>query len=135
MWKLEPDFVTSGKSIAGGVPFGAWGMTDAIAELLTQIKGPDGERVQSYCHWRYVIWATRCLLLPQRRRCSKFLLPEAYAHTQPIGICGWQKACALEWHAPDFLGTFIILLVVPAIRFRPHRFGTRPKHGLAAMIC
>jgi glutamate-1-semialdehyde 2,1-aminomutase len=28
MWGLNPDFVTSGKSIAGGVPFGAWGMTE-----------------------------------------------------------------------------------------------------------
>ena len=26
-WGLDPDFVTAGKSIAGGVPFGAWGMT------------------------------------------------------------------------------------------------------------
>src|SRR5215203_5581281 len=43
-WGLEPDVVVSGKSIAGGLPFGAWGMTDEIAELLIQRKGPDGER-------------------------------------------------------------------------------------------
>ncbi len=28
LWGLDPDLVTIGKSIAGGVPFGAWGMTD-----------------------------------------------------------------------------------------------------------
>ena len=44
LWGLEPDFLVAGKSIAGGLPFGAWGMTDAIAELLDQRKGPDGER-------------------------------------------------------------------------------------------
>src|SRR3954462_12086052 len=43
-WKLSPDVVTSGKSIAGGVPFSAYGMTDAVAETLHQGKGPDGER-------------------------------------------------------------------------------------------
>ncbi len=45
-WGLEPDLVTIGKSIAGGVPFGAWGMTDAIADLLRQEKGPEGERAE-----------------------------------------------------------------------------------------
>ena len=43
-WGLDPDFVTCGKSIAGGVPFGAWGMTEEIAAVLTQAKGDDGER-------------------------------------------------------------------------------------------
>lgn len=41
-WGLQPDLLTCGKSIAGGVPFGAWGMTDAIADVLTQVKGPEG---------------------------------------------------------------------------------------------
>jgi glutamate-1-semialdehyde aminotransferase len=27
-WGLEPDLLTAGKSIAAGVPFGAWGMTE-----------------------------------------------------------------------------------------------------------
>ncbi|HEX2234919.1 MAG TPA: transaminase, partial [Actinomycetota bacterium] len=33
-WGLEPDFLTLGKSIAAGVPLGAYGMTDAIAGLI-----------------------------------------------------------------------------------------------------
>ena len=40
----SPTSSTTGKSIAGGLPFGAWGMTEEIAELLVQRKGPDGER-------------------------------------------------------------------------------------------
>ena len=31
MWSLQPDIVSIGKSIAGGVPLGAYGMTDEVA--------------------------------------------------------------------------------------------------------
>ena len=33
-WGLEPDLLTVGKSIAGGVPLGAYGMTDDVAATL-----------------------------------------------------------------------------------------------------
>ena len=33
-WELEPDLVTMGKSIGGGVAIGAYGMTDGIAAVL-----------------------------------------------------------------------------------------------------
>ena len=33
-WGLEPDMVTLGKSIGGGVPIGAYGMTEDVAEAL-----------------------------------------------------------------------------------------------------
>jgi glutamate-1-semialdehyde 2,1-aminomutase len=33
-WGLQPDLMTLGKSIAGGVPLGAYGMTDEVAEVL-----------------------------------------------------------------------------------------------------
>ncbi len=39
MWSLQPDVVTIGKSIAGGVPLGAYGMTEAVADILQR---PDG---------------------------------------------------------------------------------------------
>lgn len=32
-WGLSPDIVTAGKSIAGGIPMGAYGMTEELAEL------------------------------------------------------------------------------------------------------
>jgi glutamate-1-semialdehyde 2,1-aminomutase len=34
-WNLEPDFLTLGKSIAAGVPLGAYGMTEAMASIIT----------------------------------------------------------------------------------------------------
>ena len=39
MWALEPDMVTIGKSIAAGIPLGAYGMTEAVADVLQR---PDG---------------------------------------------------------------------------------------------
>src|SRR5262249_39703300 len=33
-WGLEPDIVTLGKSIAGGIPIGAYGLTDELAERV-----------------------------------------------------------------------------------------------------
>lgn len=49
-WGLVPDIVTLGKSIGGGVPVGAYGMTNAIADVLHQpelpnslLGGPQGE--------------------------------------------------------------------------------------------
>jgi glutamate-1-semialdehyde aminotransferase len=39
-WKLEPDIVTLGKSLGGGIPVGAYGMTAAIADLLSPSRRP-----------------------------------------------------------------------------------------------
>jgi glutamate-1-semialdehyde 2,1-aminomutase len=33
-WALQPDIVTLGKSIAGGIPIGTYGMTSELAEVL-----------------------------------------------------------------------------------------------------
>ncbi len=38
-WALEPDLLTVGKSIAGGVPLGAYGMTDDVAQVLRPPTG------------------------------------------------------------------------------------------------
>jgi glutamate-1-semialdehyde 2,1-aminomutase len=44
-WGLQPDIVTIGKSIAGGVPIGAYGVS---AEIDVQIQGdPDGDYVDT----------------------------------------------------------------------------------------
>jgi glutamate-1-semialdehyde 2,1-aminomutase len=34
-WGLEPDIVTIGKAIAGGIPAGAYGMSVPLAERIT----------------------------------------------------------------------------------------------------
>jgi glutamate-1-semialdehyde 2,1-aminomutase len=40
-WDLRPDMVTIGKSIAGGVPIGAYGLTEALAERVLTTPGAD----------------------------------------------------------------------------------------------
>jgi glutamate-1-semialdehyde aminotransferase len=103
LWKLEPDFVTAGKSIAGGVPFGAWGMTDALADLLVQIKGPDGERSDLVAIGG-TLFGNALSLAAARATMLEILTPEAYAHTQRLGSrlaegmrAGVARA-GLPWH-------------------------------------
>jgi glutamate-1-semialdehyde 2,1-aminomutase len=102
-WGLEPDFVSAGKSLAGGVPFGAWGMTDALAELLTQVKGPDGER-SDLAAIGGTLFGNALSLAAAKATMLEILTPEAYAHTQRLGTrlaegmrLSVQRA-GLPWH-------------------------------------
>ncbi len=103
LWGLEPDFVSAGKSIAGGVPFGAWGMTDALAELLMQLKGPDGERSDLVAIGG-TLFGNALSLAAAKAAMLEILTPEAYAHTQRLGTrlaegmrAGVERA-GLPWH-------------------------------------
>jgi glutamate-1-semialdehyde 2,1-aminomutase len=102
-WSLEPDLVTAGKSIAGGLPFGAWGMTDEIADVLVQRKGPDGER-SNLVATGGTIFGNALALAAARAVMTEILVPEAYAHTQRLGerLAGGMRASVeahgLPWH-------------------------------------
>ncbi|MBW2541588.1 MAG: aminotransferase class III-fold pyridoxal phosphate-dependent enzyme [Deltaproteobacteria bacterium] len=102
-WGLTPDLVTLGKSIAGGVPFGAWGMTDAIAEVLNQEKGADGERLQLVATGG-TLFGNALSMAAARATMFEILTPEAYANTQRLGEClatGMRAAVervGLPWH-------------------------------------
>ena len=104
-WGLRPDLVTMGKSIAGGVPFGAWGMTDAIAEVLEQRKGSDGERSDLVATGG-TIFGNALALAAAKAVMTEVLTPEAYAHTQRLGARladGMRASVArhgLPWHVP-----------------------------------
>jgi glutamate-1-semialdehyde 2,1-aminomutase len=83
-WGLDPDFVTCGKSIAGGVPFGAWGMTDEIATVLIQAKGADGERFDLVAIGG-TLFGNALSLAAARATMLEILTPAAYASTQRLG--------------------------------------------------
>jgi glutamate-1-semialdehyde 2,1-aminomutase len=83
-WGLQPDVLTVGKSIAGGLPFGAWGMTDAIAAVLEQHKGADGER-SNLVATGGTIFGNALALAAARAVMTEILTPDAYAHTQRLG--------------------------------------------------
>jgi glutamate-1-semialdehyde 2,1-aminomutase len=102
-WGLQPDIVTAGKSIAGGLAFGAWGMTDEIAEVLVQRKGPDGER-SNLVATGGTIFGNALAMAAARAVLTEILTPEAYAHTQRLGarLAGGMRvsveAHGLPWH-------------------------------------
>jgi glutamate-1-semialdehyde 2,1-aminomutase len=83
-WSLDPDFVTAGKSIAAGVPFGAWGMRDETAAFLTQFKGPDGERFDMVAIGG-TLFGNALSMAAARATMLEMLTPDAYAHTQRLG--------------------------------------------------
>ncbi len=102
-WGLDPDLVTCGKSVAGGVPFGAWGMSDEIAEVLHQTKGPDGERANLVAIGG-ALFANALSMAAARAILTEVLTPAAYASTRRLGgrlAAGMQAAVAaagLPWH-------------------------------------
>jgi len=102
-WSLEPDFVTAGKSLAGGVPFGAWGMTEIIARHLNQEKGPDGER-EKLVAIGGTLFGNALSMAAARATMLEVLTPEAYANTQTLGARladGMRTAverAGLPWH-------------------------------------
>jgi glutamate-1-semialdehyde 2,1-aminomutase len=102
-WSLEPDIVTVGKSIAGGLPFGAWGMTEEVAAVLEQAKGPDGERFHLVATGG-TIFGNALAMAAARAVMTEILVPEAYAHTHRLGarLAGGMRADVerheLPWH-------------------------------------
>ena len=83
-WGLEPDVITVGKSIAAGVPTAAYGMTDAVADVLQAARRPRQttsrrSRRAARCS------ATRSSMAAARATLSEVLTADAYAHTQRLG--------------------------------------------------
>jgi glutamate-1-semialdehyde 2,1-aminomutase len=103
MWGLQPDLVTSGKSIAGGVPFGAWGATEEVAGLLEQDKGAEGEHHGTVATGG-TLFGNALSLAAARATMLEILTPEAYAHTQRLGarLAAGMRASVdrvgLPWH-------------------------------------
>ena len=80
MWDLEPDVVTIGKSIAGGVPLGAYGMTEDVAEPLHS-EGFHGGEVGT----GGTLFGNPLSMAAARATLGEVLTPEAYAHTHVLG--------------------------------------------------
>jgi glutamate-1-semialdehyde 2,1-aminomutase len=102
-WDLQPDLVTSGKSVAGGVPFGTWGATHDVAEAVEQAKGADGERADMVATGG-TLFANPLSLAAARATMLEILTPQAYEHTQRLGArladgmrASVEKA-GLPWH-------------------------------------
>ena len=82
-WGLEPDVLTIGKSIASGVPTGAYGMTEEVAAVLDRPGGRDDEKPTVATGG--TLFGNPLSMAAARATLSEVLTPDAYAHTQRLG--------------------------------------------------
>jgi glutamate-1-semialdehyde 2,1-aminomutase len=83
IWSLQPDIVTIGKSIAGGVPLGAYGMTAEVADVLQRPGGRDDPK--PLVATGGTLFGNPLSMAAARATMSEVLVPEAYAQSQTMG--------------------------------------------------
>jgi glutamate-1-semialdehyde 2,1-aminomutase len=83
MWNLEPDIVTIGKSIASGVPLGAYGMTEAVADVLQRPGGSGDEK--GVVATGGTLFGNPLSMAAARATMSEVLVEDAYTHTHALG--------------------------------------------------
>jgi len=84
-WSLDPDFVVAGKSIAGGVPLGTYGMREEISELLEQEKSPEGER-HDLVATGGTLFGNALQMAAARATLGEILTDDAYERTAALGL-------------------------------------------------
>ena len=99
MWNLEPDMVTIGKAIAGGIPLGAYGVTAELGDELSA-----GRHVAT----GGTLFGNALSAAAAHAALTEVLRPSAYAHTGALGerlAQGIQDAidvAGLPWTAIHF---------------------------------
>ena len=76
MWQLEPDMVTIGKAVAGGLPMGAYGVTAELGEQLDA-----GRNVAT----GGTLFGNPLSAAAAKAALTEVLVPAAYAHTTALG--------------------------------------------------
>jgi glutamate-1-semialdehyde 2,1-aminomutase len=81
-WGLEPDVVVVGKSIAGGIPLGAYGMSEALAALLEHQPGASyGEEIAT----GGTLFGNALSLAAARATLTDVLTADAYEQAAGLG--------------------------------------------------
>ncbi len=83
MWSLEPDMVTIGKSIASGVPLGAYGMTESVADVMQRPDGRFDEKEAVATGG--TLFGNPLSMAAARATMGSVLTDDAYAHTHALG--------------------------------------------------
>ncbi len=117
---LEPDIVTIGKSIAGGVPLGAYGMIGALASEIDARREP-------FAATGGTLFGNPLSMAAALAALTKVLTPAAYDHTAALGarLAGGIEAAIRDAGLPW-----------TAQRFGPrsgHWYGPEPKTGQEAL--
>jgi glutamate-1-semialdehyde 2,1-aminomutase len=76
LWHLDPDVVTIGKAVAGGVPMGAYGVTAGLGEQL------DAERNVATGG---TLFGNPLSAAAAKAALTQVLVPDAYAHVTALG--------------------------------------------------
>ena len=84
VWSLEPDVVTIGKSIASGVPLGAYGMTEQVADVLERPAGRDDEK--GTVATGGTLFGNPLSMAAARATMADVLTDDAYGRTNKLGI-------------------------------------------------
>ena len=82
-WGLASDFVTVGKSIAAGIPLGAYGMTEEAAAVLQRPGGRDDDKPQVAVGG--TLFGNPVSMAAARAAMGEVLTDDAYAHSQRLG--------------------------------------------------
>src|SRR5262249_18348142 len=78
-WGLRPDIVSVGKSIAGGIPLGAYGMTEGLAHVMEVGRGPTGVATGG------TLFGNPLSMAAARAALGEILTDDAYARTTQLG--------------------------------------------------
>jgi glutamate-1-semialdehyde 2,1-aminomutase len=106
MWELHPDIVTVGKSLAGGVAMGAYGMTPEVAQVLERPAGRDDEK--PLVATGGTLFGNPLQMATARATMEHVLTDGAYAHTQRLGkllaegLASVISSAGLPWTAHRF---------------------------------
>ena len=76
LWALQPDIVTIGKAVAGGLPMGAYGVTAALGEELDVARNVATGGT---------LFGNPLSAAAAQAALTEVLVPEAYAHTTALG--------------------------------------------------
>ena len=83
MWSLEPDMVTIGKSIASGVPLGAYGMIESVAVTMQRPEGRFDEKEAIATGG--TLFGNPLSMAAARATMGSVLTGDVYAHTHALG--------------------------------------------------
>jgi glutamate-1-semialdehyde 2,1-aminomutase len=117
MWQLEPDVITIGKAVAGGLPMGAYGVTAELAEYLD---------VASNVATGGTLFGNPLSAAAAQAALTEVLVADAYRHTSKLG---GELADGIE----EAIG--VAGLPWTVIRFGPRTgqwYGPRPSTGAQA---
>ncbi|HEY5658644.1 MAG TPA: transaminase [Myxococcota bacterium] len=117
LWGLSPDVITIGKSVAGGVPLGAYGMIGALADELEASEPRQGPIEVATGG---TLFGNPLSMAAARAALGEVLVPEAYAHANALGA---QLADGLERAIRE-----------AGLSWTAHRFGPRSGTTFAARI-